>query len=66
MATLPGFTLPGDVSASARYFDADVITPPVVVSPAGTIAAPEAPGIGYAVDEARIESLTVRREEVRL
>jgi O-succinylbenzoate synthase len=66
MATLPGFTLPGDISASARYFEEDIIDPPVTVSPAGTIAAPSAHGIGFAVDEARVDSLTVRREEIRL
>jgi O-succinylbenzoate synthase len=66
MSTLPGFTLPGDVSASARYWVEDVIDPPVTVAADGTIDAPEAPGIGYAVDEARLESLTVRREDLSL
>ena len=66
MSTLPGFTLPGDVSASARYWAEDIIHPPVTVSRQGTIAAPTSPGLGYAIDEARIESLTVRREEIRL
>jgi O-succinylbenzoate synthase len=66
MSTLPGFTLPGDISASARYFEEDIIDPPVTVSSAGTIAAPTAHGIGFAVDEARVESLTVRREEIPL
>jgi O-succinylbenzoate synthase len=66
MSTLPGFTLPGDVSASARYWEEDVIEPPVTVSPQGTITAPAGPGIGYAVNEARVESLAKRREEVTL
>jgi O-succinylbenzoate synthase len=66
MSTLAGFRLPGDVSASKRYWEEDIIEPPVTVSPAGKIAAPTGPGIGYAVNEARIESLTARREEVRL
>ncbi len=66
MSTLPGFCLPGDISASARYWTEDVIDPPVTVSRRGTIQAPSSPGIGYQVDEARIESLTVRREEIRL
>ena len=66
MSTLPGFTLPGDVSASARYWAEDIIEPPVTVSKDGTINAPSGEGIGYAVNEARIESLTVRREEIRL
>ncbi len=66
MATQAGFSLPGDVSASARYFSEDIIDPPVTVSSTGTIAAPSGPGIGYAVDEARLESLTVRRAEIAL
>jgi O-succinylbenzoate synthase len=66
MSTLPGFSLPGDVSASARYWAEDVIDPPVTVSGDGMIDSPTAPGIGYAVDEARLDALTVRREEVKL
>lgn len=66
LSTLPGFTLPGDVSASARYWEEDIIEPAVTVSRQGTIKAPTAPGIGYEVNEARIEALTVRRETVRL
>ena len=66
MATQPGFTLPGDISASSRYFAEDVIDPPVTVSAQGTIAAPEGPGIGFAVDEPRLEKLTVRRAEIAL
>lgn len=66
LSTLPGFTLPGDVSASARYWDEDIIEPPVTVSRVGTIKAPTGHGIGYEVNEARIEALTVRRETVHL
>jgi O-succinylbenzoate synthase len=66
LSTLPGFTLPGDVSASSRYWDEDIIEPPVTVSSTGTIQAPSAPGIGFEVKEARIEALTVRRETVTL
>ena len=66
MSTLPGFTLPGDVSASARYWEEDIIEPPVTVSRQGTIKVPAGPGIGYEVNEARIEALTVRRETVPL
>jgi O-succinylbenzoate synthase len=66
MSTLPGFTLPGDVSASQRYWDEDIIEPPVTVSGQGTIKAPAGHGIGYEVNEARVETLTVRRETVRL
>lgn len=66
LSTLPGFTLPGDVSASARYWDQDIIEPPVTVSSQGTIKAPAGPGIGFQVNENRIESLTVRRETISL
>lgn len=66
MSTLAGFTLPGDVSASARYWEEDIIEPPVTVTSRGTISPPDGPGIGYEVNEARVESLTVRRENVAL
>ncbi|HYV03253.1 MAG TPA: o-succinylbenzoate synthase [Blastocatellia bacterium] len=66
MSTLAGFTLPGDVSASARYWEEDIIDPPVTVGPAGTIQAPSGSGIGYEVSEPRIDALTKRREAVVL
>lgn len=66
LSTLPGFTLPGDVSASERYWEEDIIEPAVTVSPRGTIAAPLGPGIGYRVNEPRIDKLTARREAVNL
>jgi len=66
MSTLAGFTLPGDVSASARYWAEDIVEPPITVSKDGTIEAPSGDGIGYEPDEARIEALTVRRAEIRL
>lgn len=65
MATLAGFTLPGDVSASARYWSEDIIDPPVTVTSSGTIRAPERPGIGFEVNRARIDALTVRTETIR-
>jgi len=65
MSTLSGFSLPGDVSASARYWSEDIIVPPVIVSSSGTIKPPEAPGIGFDVNLPRIESLTVRKESIR-
>jgi o-succinylbenzoate synthase len=65
LSTLPGFTLPGDVSASRRYWDEDIVEPPVTVSREGTITAPMGPGIGFDVKEAFIETLTVRRDTVR-
>ncbi len=65
LQTLPGFSLPGDTSASARYFEEDLIDPPVTVSPRGTIRVPEAPGLGHEIAWARVERATVFREEWR-
>ena len=62
MSTLENFTLPGDVSASRRYWDEDIIQPEVEVTRQGTIRVPAAPGIGYEPRLDRIESLTHRRE----
>jgi len=65
MATLAGFTLPGDVSASSRYWGEDIIEPEVTVTPRGTIVAPEGPGIGFEVRRDLIERLTVRSETIK-
>ena len=62
MSSLAGFVLPGDVSASQRYWEEDIIEPEVEVTKAGTITIPTAPGLGYAVRPRRIEQLTVRKE----
>ena len=62
MSSLPGFTLPGDVSASQRYWDEDIIEPEVEVTPKGTILVPTIPGLGYGVRRKRIEQLTVRQQ----
>src|ERR1043166_1334081 len=64
MSTLAGFTLRGDVSASARYWEEDIIEPPVMVSARGTIKPPDAPGIGFNINLSRIEALTVRKEAI--
>lgn len=64
MATQAGFTLPGDVSASARYWKEDIIEPAVTVTSRGTIIAPEKPGLGFDVNTARIDSLTVRKQSI--
>jgi len=62
MSSLPNFSLPGDVSASRRYWEDDIIEPEVEVSREGTIRVPATPGIGYTPRLDRIESLTRRRE----
>jgi O-succinylbenzoate synthase len=61
ISTLAGYTMPGDVSASKRYWHEDIITPEVEVSPEGTITAPDEPGIGFEVRRDRIEKVSKRR-----
>lgn len=60
LSSLDNFTLPGDVSASKRYWEDDIVSPAVEVSPQGQIAQSSAPGIGYEVKEDLVERLTVR------
>lgn len=60
MSSLPGFVMPGDVSASLRYWEEDIIEPEVVVSSRGTITVPQAAGLGYAVRRDLVQRLTVR------
>ena len=62
LSTLPNFSLPGDVTASRRYWTEDVIEPEVEVTPQGTIRVPHGPGIGYVPRADRIEKLTARKE----
>jgi o-succinylbenzoate synthase len=63
LAAMPNFKLPGDTSASARYFAED-LTDPFVLAPDGTMAVPDAPGIGIEPRPDRLEACTVRREVV--
>jgi O-succinylbenzoate synthase len=65
LSSLENFTLPGDVSASARYWVEDIIEPEVVVSAAGEIAVPTTTGRGYEVRTDLIERLTKRKETIR-
>jgi O-succinylbenzoate synthase len=62
---LQGFTLPGDVSASKRYWVEDIIEPPVEVTERGTIIAPEKAGFGFDVRCERIDKITVRKEIIK-
>ena len=62
MSTQAGFVWPGDVSASQRYWEEDIIEPEVRVSAQGTIRAPQSAGLGYEIRENRIRQLTVRHE----
>jgi O-succinylbenzoate synthase len=65
LSTLENFTLPGDVSASARYWAEEIVDPEITVSSAGEIAIPDSPGRGYEVRYDLVEQLTVRKETIR-
>jgi o-succinylbenzoate synthase len=62
LQTLPGFTLPGDTSASARYFEEDLIEPGVTVDGTGRIRVPSGPGLGHEIVWSRVDRATVSRE----
>jgi O-succinylbenzoate synthase len=62
LASLDGFTLPGDTSASDRYWTADIIAPEVRLSPDGTVPVPTGPGLGHAIDHDRIQSVLEHTE----
>ena len=64
LSSLPNFSLPGDVSASKRYWSEDIIEPEVTVSATGEIMVPTTPGRGFAVRNDRVEALTVRRQRI--
>ncbi len=61
LSTLPNFTLPGDIAASRRYFDPDLIDPPIEVAADGTVAVPTAPGIGVSVRDDRMARATLKQ-----
>ncbi|MDB4916672.1 MAG: o-succinylbenzoic acid synthetase [Gemmatimonadetes bacterium] len=66
LASLPNFSLPGDLSPSARYWARDIVSPEWTMDAEGMVHVPLGrPGLGVAVDEDGIEALTVRREELR-
>ena len=64
LASLPGFTLPGDTSASDRYFEQDLLVEPFRLASDGTMAVPTGPGLGVEVDPRRLKQITVHVEEV--
>jgi o-succinylbenzoate synthase len=65
LSTLPNFVLPGDVSASQRYWKRDIIDPWVEVTPRGTILVGDGPGFGYNLDLDFIRSITVREAVIQ-
>ena len=64
LSTLPNFVLPGDVSASQRYWARDIVVPRVETTPRGTIEIRDEPGFGYTLDRDFIRHITVREESI--
>jgi O-succinylbenzoate synthase len=60
LSSLPNFRLPGDVAASRRYYQPDLIDPPIEVAEDGTIGVPDAPGIGVHIVRERVDAATLR------
>jgi O-succinylbenzoate synthase len=65
LASLPNFTLPGDIAASRRYFVPDLIEPPIDVRSDGTVPVPTGPGIGVSVDWGRVQAATIETYDLR-
>lgn len=65
LASLPNFTLPGDLSASDRYYRLDLIDPPFALNPDSTLSVPAGPGLGVTVIQDRLDAATLRRETFR-
>jgi o-succinylbenzoate synthase len=66
LASLPNFTLPGDVSPSARYWERDIVSPEWTMDAKGIVTVPRhTPGLGIEIDQDYIESLTVRKDEFK-
>ena len=65
LATLPNFTLPSDIEASARWYTDDIISPQIEISGQGFIQLPDAPGMGYSVNRRKVEQYRLRLEEFR-
>jgi O-succinylbenzoate synthase len=64
LAALPGFTLPGDISATDRYYTFDVAQPPFCLNPDSTIDVPKGPGLGVEIDPSALQRVVLRREFV--
>lgn len=61
LASLPGFTLPGDLAPPGEYLEEDIVDPPIVLEPDGYLRVPDGPGIGVRVRRERLAAFTVRR-----
>ncbi len=65
LASLPNFTIPGDISANARYFHRDIVTNPFTLNDDSTLTVPTTPGCGADVDEVYLEEVTLERWELK-
>jgi O-succinylbenzoate synthase len=65
IASLPGFTLPGDISASNRYYKQDIAAPAFSLNPDSTITVPTAPGLGVTVDRDALAAVTLHSQSFR-
>jgi O-succinylbenzoate synthase len=63
LASLPNFILPGDISASKRYYKEDIVEPAFDINPDSTMTVPTGPGIGVEIRMERLEQVTVTRQE---
>ncbi len=63
LASLPNFTLPGDISASARYYHEDLVDPPFALNADSTLSVPTGAGIGVTVNTDRLSTVTLRHQE---
>ena len=66
LSTLANFSLPGDVAASKRYFDPDLIEPPIEMAADGTIAVPAGPGLGVSIRQDRVDKATLKTAELSM
>jgi len=62
LASLPNFTLPGDISASERYYKEDIVEPEFILNPDGTMDVPLKPGIGVEVDMKVLDKITLKKK----
>jgi len=66
LASLPGFSLPGDISASERYYVEDITHQRFTLNPDSTITVPDAPGLGVIVDTQAVERVTLKKMRLDL
>ena len=64
LAALPGFTLPGDISASTRFYARDIVSDPITITD-GYVKVPTSPGLGFELDKAFLDQVTIRSTTLR-